>query len=227
MQNYTLLTECSVGKKCYNVDMMNVTGESVSKKRDRRDRREEILQAASGLFGVHGYRGTSLASIAEAVDLTEPGLLHYFPSKEYLLQSVLDYRDQQDEKKYITLVQPEGLSLVQKFEALEDLVAENEKRPGLVSLFTVLVGESIREDHPSHDYFVKRYERIRGTFKGYLVDYSKVADIPPHVDIDQLSSLIFAVMDGLQIQWLLDPDKVKMRETFGLFSRIVGAYLQE
>ena len=148
--------------------MINDANDDLSKSRVRRDRREEILQAASDLFGVRGFRGTSLASIAEAVDLTEPGLLHYFPSKVNLLQSVLEYRDHQDEKKYTTLVQPDGLSLAQILEALGDLVAENEKRPGLVSLFTVLVGESIRVDHPSHDYFVRRYKRIRDVFKGYF-----------------------------------------------------------
>jgi len=206
--------------------MTNDTNDDLSKSRVRRDRREEILHAASDLFGVRGYLGTSLASIAEAVDLTEPGLLHYFPSKVNLLQSVLEYRDHQDEKKYTTLVQPDGLSLAQIFEALEDLVTENEKRPGLVSLFTVLVGESIRVDHPSHDYFVERYKRIRAVFKGYFAEIFESDEIRSNVDIDQLSSLIFAVMDGLQIQWLLDPDNLKMDETFKLFSKIVGTYLE-
>ena len=202
--------------------MTNDTKDGGRKKRVRRDRREEILQEASKLFGIHGFRGTSLALIAEAVDLTEPGLLHYFPSKVILLQSVLAYRDQQDEKKYTELFQLDNYSQLDIFKALEDLVAENENRPGLVRLFTVLVGESIREDHPSHEYFVNRYEQIREAFKGYLSD---VQQISPDVDIDQLSALVFAVMDGLQIQWLLDPENVSMSETFSLFSKIMVAYL--
>jgi AcrR family transcriptional regulator len=223
--DFILLTEYSVSKKCYNHGMTNDTNKSISKKRVRRDRREEILQTASNLFSIHGFRGTSLASIAEAVDLTEPGLLHYFPSKINLLQSVLEYRDQQDEKKYTALVQPGKSQLIEGFQALEDLVAENEERPGLVRLFTVLVGESIRKDHPSHDYFVKRYGRIREAFKAYFVDLVEVEEIPADIDIDQLSSLIFAVMDGLQIQWLLDSDEVSMSETFRLFSKILAMYL--
>ena len=203
--------------------MTNDTNESKRQKRVRRDRREEILQEASKLFGVHGFRGTSLASIAEAVDLTEPGLLHYFPSKANLLQSVLEYRDQQDEKKYAALIQPENSHLPEIFEALEDLVIENETRPGLVRLFTVLVGESIRYDHPSHDYFVNRYDQIREALSYYLREAEK---IPEDVDIDQLSSLIFAVMDGLQIQWLLDPENLRMSKTFNLFSKIVLTYLK-
>ncbi|MFC1878707.1 TetR/AcrR family transcriptional regulator [Chloroflexota bacterium] len=204
--------------------MTNDTNKIGSKKRVRRDRREEILQAASNLFSIHGFSGASLSSVAEAVELTEPGLLHYFPSKVHLLQSVLAYRDQQDEKKYSALIQPEILHLPEIFEALENLVAENENKPGLVRLFTVLVGESIRDDHPSHDYFVNRYKQVRETLKAYLND---VKDIPADIDITQLSSLIFAVMDGLQIQWLLDPENVNMSESFKLFSKIIVGYLQK
>ena len=39
------------------------------------------------------------------------------------------------------------------------------------------------------------------------------------------ATLIMAVMDGLQIQWLLDPEKVDMTKTFQLFSKIVVDYL--
>ena len=205
--------------------MTNDTDES-NKKRVRRDRREEILQAASELFSIHGFRGTSLSSIAEAVDLTEPGLLHYFPSKANLLQNVLEYRDQQDEKKFSVLVQPNGLYLEEVFEALKGLVAENEKRPGLVRLFTVLVGESIRHDHPSHDFFVNRYAKIGDVFRTYVSDLKKTEELPSDIDIDQLASLIFAVMDGLQIQWLLDPENVSMSQTFNLFTEIIVGYLK-
>ena len=62
------------------------------KKRERRDRKEEILKEATKRFSTYGFRGTSLASIADAVGLTEPGLLHYFPSKVKLLQGVLAHR---------------------------------------------------------------------------------------------------------------------------------------
>jgi len=206
--------------------MTNDINKSVSKKQVRRDRREEILQEATRLFSTYGFRGTSLSSVAETVGLSEPGLLHYFPSKANLLQSVLEYRDQQDEKKHVALIEPDNLSLPELFEALEDLVVENENRPGLVQLFTVLVGESIRDDHPSHHYFVDRYGRIRETFKAYLSKLGETDELPVDIDIDQLSSLIFAVMDGLQIQWLLDPESVSMADTFTLFSKVVVAYLK-
>ena len=54
--------------------------------------KETILEAALPLFARQGYRGASLASIASAAGLTQPGLLHHFPSKEELLLGLLDPR---------------------------------------------------------------------------------------------------------------------------------------
>jgi len=202
--------------------MTNDTSATDGPKRVRRDRREEILQAASELFSIHGFRGTSLSSIAEAVDLTEPGLLHYFPSKVRLLQEVLAYRDEQDEEKYSNLVKPGNTSIQGFFRLMDDLVVQNEGIPDLVRLFTILVSESIRSDHPSHVFFVDRYNRVRETF----VDLFSAFDEPEvDIDFDELATLVIAVMDGLQIQWLLDPENVSMSQTFILFTEIIVGYL--
>jgi AcrR family transcriptional regulator len=222
--DYTLLTEYSVSKGVIIFIMTNDTNANDRTKRVRRDRREEILQAASELFSVHGFRGTSLSSIAEAVDLTEPGLLHYFPSKVHLLQEVLAYLDEQDEEKYSSLFDPENVSLEEYFHLMEDLVTQNETKPGLVRLFTILVGESIRNDHPSHEYFVNRYSQTRAVFAELLLTLPEL-DIHSDVNLDDLVTLIIAVMDGMQTQWLLDPENVNMSQSFKLFSAIVVGYL--
>ncbi|HEY5230670.1 MAG TPA: helix-turn-helix domain-containing protein, partial [Galbitalea sp.] len=47
-------------------------------------KREEILRTALEVFARQGYRGTSLRELADAVNLSQAGLLHYFDSKEEL-----------------------------------------------------------------------------------------------------------------------------------------------
>ena len=201
-----------------------MTKEKAKDKKVRRDRREEILNEATKLFGEGGFRGTSLASVAKAVDLTEPGLLHYFPSKVHLLQGVLEYRDKQDEKKYRDLLESDQGSI---FESLGSLVAENERIPVLIRLFTVLVGESIRPDHPSHDYFLNRYNEIRNIFSNQISEKFDTAQLDSSADVDKLAALYIAVMDGLQIQWLLDPESMSMSDSFNLFNKIIFDYLEE
>ena len=59
-------------------------------------RKATIIKAAVRLFANRGYRDASLASVAEAADLTLPGLLHHFPSKSDLLFAVLRHGEQQE-----------------------------------------------------------------------------------------------------------------------------------
>ena len=194
-------------------------------KRVRKDRKEEILEKATQLFGEHGFQGTSFALVAEAVGLTEQGIMHYFPSKVHLLQGVLEFHEQEEIEKYSKLIQLDLNTLPNLIEQLDDVVIQNEKIPGLIQLFTVLVSESIRSDHPSHDYFIDRYRRARDIFVHEFLKVNKT-EIRSDVNLDELASLIMAVMDGLQIQWLLDPGKVNMVAVFKLFSNIVVEYLR-
>ena len=45
-------------------------------------KREEILERALDVIATEGYDGASVKRIAEAVGLSQAGLLHYFDSKE-------------------------------------------------------------------------------------------------------------------------------------------------
>jgi len=192
------------------------------KKRERRDRKEEILIKATELFGTYGFRGTSLASIAQGVGLTEPGLLHYFSSKVDLLQRVLEYRDKKDVERLMGEFSSENQPL---FNGFKRLIANNEKKPVMIRLFTVLVGESIRQDHPSHDYFKDRYTNTRKKIVENLSILSEAGEIKQDVNIEKVATLIIAILDGLQIQWLLHPEEVSMSESFDLFSKILQSYL--
>src|SRR3954462_11858088 len=59
-------------------------------------RRGEILSATIRLVARNGGRGTSLAQIASEAGVTQQGLLHYFASKDDLLNAALDVRDERD-----------------------------------------------------------------------------------------------------------------------------------
>jgi AcrR family transcriptional regulator len=179
--------------------------------------KETILEAALPLFARQGYRGASLASIASAAGLTQPGLLHHFPSKEELLLGLLDWRDRDDGKRLSGLPDGDGLAYLER---LEDLVAHNMTAPELVALFTTLVGEGTSPEHPAHDYFVERYRRIRARAIRSLREGQLAGEVRDDADLEVIVPLLFAVMDGLQIQWLLDPD-IDMVASFDVFAKLV------
>ena len=85
--------------------------------------KETILAAARQLFAKHGYRGTSLASIAEAAGLSQPGLLHHYPSKTALLLAVLASRDSADGRLSSPRLGTPGIGIIDGLAALFGLPA--------------------------------------------------------------------------------------------------------
>ena len=51
---------------------------------------ERILDGALSSFGTRGYEATSLDALAASVGLTKQAILYHFPSKEALLEAVID-----------------------------------------------------------------------------------------------------------------------------------------
>jgi AcrR family transcriptional regulator len=169
------------------------------------------------LLSESGYRGASLASIAAAANLTQQGVLHYFPSKEDLLLALLEEKYHEDGRRLSASLDHEGLGILR---ALESLVQHNAARPAMVKLFAALVAESLSSRHPAHEYFVERYRKVRERMRRSLRLGQRAGEIRADVDLDRLVPVIVAVMDGLQVQWLLDGD-VDMAASFTLFVELL------
>jgi AcrR family transcriptional regulator len=60
------------------------------KKSEERDTRQGILDAALDLFAENGFFGTSMREIAKAVGVRESALYHHFPSKEAILEGLME-----------------------------------------------------------------------------------------------------------------------------------------
>ncbi|MFI7133576.1 TetR/AcrR family transcriptional regulator [Nonomuraea sp. NPDC050153] len=179
-----------------------------------RARRQEILRAAFRAFAEQGFRATSMREIAEMVGLSQAGLLHHFSSKDELLEEVLRLRDEEQTAFIERFFQEDS---VDELDYLVRLVEANSRQAGLVRLYTVLSGESVSPGHPARPYFLERYAETRGRVEGHLRDARDQGRIDAGADLAAAASTIIAVMDGLQVQWLLDPAAVDMRSAFRTF----------
>ncbi|MFD6104634.1 TetR/AcrR family transcriptional regulator [Nocardia salmonicida] len=181
------------------------------RRRRGEDRREQIIDQALWSFAENGYHNSSIAEIATRCGLSQPGLLHYFPNKAALLAAVLDYRDRLDYDRLGMNRQLRGKEALQQ---LVRLVEHNMHVPGLVQLFTVVTSEAVTSDHPARAWVVNRY-RIMETYLAEALD-GGVTDgtFRPDIDTRAVARQISAMMDGLQLQWLLDPERVDMAELF-------------
>jgi AcrR family transcriptional regulator len=170
-------------------------------------RRAEILEAAAEVFSANGFRNGSLADIAARVGITHQGILHHFGSKEQLLVEVLRARDANSGREYEQADRPKGADFLRH---VLWTVGENTNRSGIVAVYTVLSAESVTEGHPAQDWFRYRYGVLREDLAGALADLAGPGEQVTDDEFRRAASALIAVMDGLQVQWLLDPDQVDM-----------------
>ncbi|WP_315093196.1 TetR/AcrR family transcriptional regulator [uncultured Cellulomonas sp.] len=185
------------------------------------DRRAEILRAAAVTFGSKGYNNGSLAEVAEQVGITHAGVLHHFGSKEQLLVEMLEYRDKEDVRDLEGQHIPGGLGL---FQHLVRTARMNVDRPGIVQSYSVLTGESVTENHPARGWVTDRFRVLRGEIADAVIAVGEGR--VSRETADCAASAIIGVMDGLQVQWLLDDGVDLPTSTQFAIEAILAAALQ-
>lgn len=130
------------------------------------------LEAALACFAEHGYHGTSVRDIAARAQLSVPGLYHHYPSKQSLLQGLLE------------------LTMLDLLERCEQAVAE--AGPDPVDQFDAIV-ESLLRFHMSRQQqaFIGSTE-IRSIDNGYRKTYVAYRDRLQHMLDDIISAGITA-----------------------------------
>ncbi|KHK95659.1 TetR family transcriptional regulator [Microbacterium mangrovi] len=165
-------------------------------------KREEILTRALEVVAEQGFRSASVREIADAVGLSQAGLLHYFGTKEQLFVEILRKRDEVDLVRFTH--DPDSPAFIREDYAA--VIEHNSEVPGLVELFSRMSVEAADPEHPAHDYFVARGEAVRTTFAEALRHRQEAGELTDAIDAETLARIFQAVSDGLQVQWLLDRD---------------------
>jgi AcrR family transcriptional regulator len=172
------------------------------------ERRQQIVDAAVEVFSSAGYRKGSLRDVADKVGLSQAGLLHHFPSKEHLLEAVLSWRDDVTARQMGEPF-PEGLDFLR---ALVQTAAYNATTPELVELHVIVSAEGTSADHPARGYFVGRYTYVIGLTRQAFERAAEEGQLRPGIDCASAARTLIALMDGLQVQWLLAPEGVDMAD---------------
>lgn len=163
-------------------------------------KREEILETALAVIAQSGYKNTSVRELADAVGLSQAGLLHYFTSKDELFAEILRKRDEADIAKYSNT--PD----VSIFESIRNVVAHNAEVAGLVKLYVQLSSDAVQPDHAAHQFFVQRQRAFREELESNIRDSQASGLTRADVDPAKAATMTLALADGLQSQWLLDPE---------------------
>jgi AcrR family transcriptional regulator len=176
-------------------------------------RRAEIVRASFEVFSAGGYHAASLREIAERVGLTQAGVLHHFANKWELLEAVLTLRDEEAYEVTGLSDDTPGIDVIRGFLKLVD---HNMSEPGIVELYCALSAEATNEGHPAHEYFKNRYRWTVDTVAAAYTDMLDHGQLAAGVEPRSAAVRTLALMDGLQVQWLLDRSAVDMREELRL-----------
>ena len=154
------------------------------RKQTHDERLHQILGAATELIGQYGFYGTSLHQIADAVGMTNAGVLHYVRNKNELMTMVLE--SSYDEGNPVWMFLRDRLA-AQTAASISSThipvlyrrtVEVNETRPDMVRLFSVLGAEALQPDHPAHDYFQRREKAFWERFRNIAWK------VPPGTDLE-------------------------------------------
>jgi len=162
-------------------------------------RRREIVVSATEVFAAHGYSGGSLRQVAKDIGVSVTSVTHHFPTKESLLEAVLEQADLDAAHSIDLDAARDGLrgTVVRLAETGQD-------HPHLLRLLTVLSAEATAPDHPAHDWLIARYERVEDEVTRWAIADPALALDSIHAR--SLARRIVAVWDGLQLRWLLHSD---------------------
>lgn len=194
-------------------------------------KREEMLSRALDVIAREGYAGASVKELAAAVGLSQGGLLHYFDSKEELFTAILRKRDEVDLALFdgpgaaapsgagtassgdtgdsgagTVLFSTAGLTFDELRDGFLAVIRHNSEVPGLVQLFSRMAVDAADPAHPAHGFFLERGERLREAFVHALADAQAAGRVRSDVDPAMFARVYQAVADGMQLQWMLEPD---------------------
>lgn len=167
-------------------------------------KREEILTAALDVIARDGYGRASVRELADAVGLSQAGLLHYFSSKEELFAEILRRRDEVDAATFIDDAgSDDPTALMREYPGL---VRHNADVPGLVQLYARLSADATDPEHPAHAFFADRNRRFRAFAAEGVRAAQASGSLPDDLDPQRVATMLMALADGLQTQWLMDPE---------------------
>ena len=164
-------------------------------------RRREIVDAASRIFARYGYGGGSLRQIADDVGVTPAALARHFENKYGLLQAVLVHWEEEVDHTF------DGAHGLEYFRVLPG----PDGRPHDRARAHRAAADSLHRGHrsaaPGAELAVQRYARVTNLGAAFLREARDLGEIAPMTDeqIEIEARGVVALMDGMQLQWLLDP----------------------
>jgi AcrR family transcriptional regulator len=168
--------------------------------------REQLLAAASRVFARAGYHGASMSEIAAEAGFSKGALYWSFASKDELFFALLDELDERLRALMTAVaVAPVDRDITEQIS--RGVSAALEDGRDVVLLFHEYSALAVRDPKVAARY-AARNARLRAELAASMRARHEATGIPMAIPAEQLATAVIALVDGLSIQQLTEPDAV-------------------
>ncbi len=178
-------------------------------------RRAAIAEAAADLVLERGHRALRVGDVAARTGVSEAAVLYHHPSRDHLLVAAMT----ELQRRQAATLQP-GMPMA---EWVRWATTDALRHPHARRLFAHVIAQGADPDHPAHAFALDHQRMVRETSAAALRELQAAGIAHPDVDPQRFGVLFLATWDGLQSQWLVDPDSVDLEaEVSEAFRRLSG-----
>ncbi|HEY3759570.1 MAG TPA: TetR/AcrR family transcriptional regulator [Solirubrobacteraceae bacterium] len=180
--------------------------------------RDQLLAAAARVFARAGYHGASMSEIAAEAGFSKGALYWSFASKEELFFALLDELDEQL-RTVIATAAAMPKEQERTGELSREISAVLTDARDLVLLFHEYSALAVRDPKVAARY-AQRNARLREEIAAAVRLRHETIDVPLTMPPEDLATVLIALVDGLSIQQLTEPDAVP-EELFGQIAALI------
>ncbi|MGH7965325.1 MAG: TetR/AcrR family transcriptional regulator [Candidatus Binatia bacterium] len=183
----------------------------------RPERRAEIVSAARRVIEQKGFEGASLRAIARELGCTTGVLTHHFASKDDLLLSALDALFRPFDERLAS-----AKSGADRLEGMRKTLLHglpvDEPKQAVMKLWLRIVLRAVVDQPLAFDYR-RRYDALRASLIELLEEGQKTGEFRTDFDPAVEADILFALIDGLAIHALAEPDRFPSARLVALVDR--------
>lgn len=192
--------------------------DSKARSADAGTSRDQLLAAASRVFARSGYHGASMNEIAAEAGFSKGALYWNFASKEDLFFALLDELDERLRALIAVAVNaPSGEDRKGELSrGISEILADGRD---VVMLFHEYSALAVRDERVAERY-AERNARLRAQIADSMRARHEHIGLPATVSAERLATAMIALVDGLSIQQLTEPDAVP-EDLFGQIAALI------
>jgi len=179
----------------------------------------DILAAAVALFASRGIEKTTMADVAAEAGISTGAIYRYFPGKEALLAAVFEREMRDSAAQFERAAEASGMGLAALFQVGEKVTSTGDSQDCALWLEVELA--SLRDPEGIGGRQRDVHDAIRANIQTLVAASQGSGEIDASMDREALSTLLFAVARGLQLETAETGNGPRSREALDLLGRLL------